>query len=54
MSSSAVMMYGRAVTALRRFTIDSMDREPQWRRRPDQAAADQPMPGSAKREKRDG
>ena len=31
MSSSAVLMYGRAVRALRRFTIDSMDREPDSR-----------------------
>ena len=54
MSSSAVMMYGRAVTALRRFTIDSMDREPHGRGRADQPAADQRMPDGVKREKRDG
>src|SRR5262249_37553970 len=33
MSSSAVLMYGRAVRALRGFTIDSLDREPEWRTR---------------------
>jgi len=33
MSSSAVLMYGRAVRALRSFTIDSLDREPEWRGR---------------------
>jgi hydrogenase small subunit len=35
MSSSAVMMYGRAVRALRNFTIASLEREPEWRRRKD-------------------
>jgi hydrogenase small subunit len=33
MSSSAVTMYGRAVRALRQFTIGSMNREPEWRER---------------------
>jgi hydrogenase small subunit len=33
MSSSAVLMYGRAVRALRGFTIGSLDREPDWRTR---------------------
>jgi hydrogenase small subunit len=33
MSSSAVLMYGRAVRALRAFTIESLDREPEWRTR---------------------
>jgi hydrogenase small subunit len=33
LSSSAVLMYGRAVRALRRFTMDSLDKEPDWRRR---------------------
>jgi len=32
MSSSAVSMYGRAVRALRNFTISSLEREPDWRR----------------------
>ncbi len=32
MSSSAVLMYGRAVRALRNFTIASLEREPEWRR----------------------
>jgi hydrogenase small subunit len=31
MSSSAVMMYGRAVRALRNFTQSSLDKEPKWR-----------------------
>jgi hydrogenase small subunit len=31
MSSSAVMMYGRTVRALRNFTRASLDREPPWR-----------------------
>jgi hydrogenase small subunit len=35
MSSSAVLMYGRAVRALRNFTIASLEREPEWRRRRD-------------------
>jgi hydrogenase small subunit len=35
MSSSAVLMYGRAVRALRNFTIASLEREPEWRRRKD-------------------
>jgi hydrogenase small subunit len=32
MSTAAVLTYGRTVRALRRFTIDSMNREPSWRR----------------------
>jgi hydrogenase small subunit len=32
MSTSAVLMYGRAVRALRNFTIASLEREPEWRR----------------------
>ena len=31
MSSSAVLMYGRAVRALRNFTQASLDKEPKWR-----------------------
>jgi hydrogenase small subunit len=31
LSSSAVLMYGRAVRALRRFTMESLDKEPDWR-----------------------
>ncbi|MEA2627253.1 MAG: hydrogenase small subunit, partial [Candidatus Binatota bacterium] len=31
MSSSAVLMYGRTVRALRSFTMESLDREPEWR-----------------------
>ena len=36
LSSSAVLMYGRAVRALRRFTMESLDKEPDWRHRPPQ------------------
>jgi hydrogenase small subunit len=32
MSTAAVLTYGRTVRALRRFTVDSMNREPPWRR----------------------
>jgi hydrogenase small subunit len=32
MSTSAVMMYGRTVRALRNFTKSSLDKEPAWRR----------------------
>jgi hydrogenase small subunit len=31
MSSSAVLMYGRTVRALRNFTKSSLDKEPKWR-----------------------
>jgi len=34
LSSSAVMTYGRAIHALRRFTQGSLNKEPSWRRRP--------------------
>jgi hydrogenase small subunit len=34
LSSSAVLMYGRTVRALRRFTMGSLDCEPEWRRPP--------------------
>jgi hydrogenase small subunit len=34
LSSAAVMTYGRAIHALRRFTQASMNREPSWRARP--------------------
>jgi hydrogenase small subunit len=33
LSTTAVVMYGRAVRALRRFTQDSVNREPDWRHR---------------------
>jgi hydrogenase small subunit len=32
LSSSAVMTYGKAIHALRRFTLASMNQEPSWRR----------------------
>ena len=32
LSSTAVMTYGRAIQALRRFTMASMNKEPSWRR----------------------
>ena len=32
MSTAAVLTYGRTVRALRQFTMDSMNREPAWRR----------------------
>jgi hydrogenase small subunit len=32
LSSSAVMTYGRAIHALRRFTQASLNKEPSWRR----------------------
>lgn len=35
MSSSAVLMYGRTVRALRNFTRAALDKEPPWRRRSD-------------------
>ncbi len=35
MSTSAVLMYGRTVRALRGFTRASLDREPEWRKRGD-------------------
>jgi len=31
MSTAAVLMYGRAVRALRNFTQASLDKEPTWR-----------------------
>jgi hydrogenase small subunit len=34
LSSSAVATYGRAIRALRRFTQASLNKEPEWRRRP--------------------
>jgi hydrogenase small subunit len=34
LSSSAVMTYGRAIQALRRFTLASLNKEPAWRRSP--------------------
>jgi hydrogenase small subunit len=33
LSSAAVLMYGRAIRALRRFTQASMNKEPEWRHR---------------------
>jgi hydrogenase small subunit len=36
LSSNAVMTYGRAIHALRRFTQASLNREPPWRKRDDQ------------------
>jgi len=33
LSSNAIMTYGRAIQALRRFTQASMNKEPEWRRR---------------------
>ena len=33
LSSHAVMTYGRAIHALRRFTRDSLNKEPEWRRK---------------------
>jgi hydrogenase small subunit len=33
LSSSAVMTYGRAIHALRRFTQSSLNKEPSWRRK---------------------
>jgi hydrogenase small subunit len=33
LSSNAIMTYGKAIQALRRFTQASMNREPEWRRR---------------------
>jgi hydrogenase small subunit len=35
LSSSAVMTYGRAIHALRRFTLASLNKEPTWRHRTD-------------------
>jgi hydrogenase small subunit len=34
LSSAAVMTYGRAIQALRRFTLSSLNKEPSWRRAP--------------------
>jgi hydrogenase small subunit len=31
-STSAVLMYGRTVRALRNFTKSALDKEPSWRR----------------------
>jgi hydrogenase small subunit len=36
LSSSAIMTYGRAIHALRRFTQASLNHEPAWRKRPDE------------------
>jgi hydrogenase small subunit len=33
LSSNAVMTYGRAIHALRRFTQASLNKEPSWRRK---------------------
>ncbi|HEU4405959.1 MAG TPA: hypothetical protein VFS43_11890 [Polyangiaceae bacterium] len=42
MSSSAVLLYGRTVRALRQFTQGSLDREPEWRGRGAKGAAAAP------------
>lgn len=39
LSSAAVMTYGKAIQALRRFTQASLNREPHWRRKPSKGAA---------------
>jgi hydrogenase small subunit len=44
LSAHAVATYGRAIHALRRFTLASMNKEPSWRRRADGAS---PSSGSA-------
>jgi hydrogenase small subunit len=44
MSTAAVQMYGRTVSALRRFTIDSMDEEPPWRKKGPDLATGYPAP----------
>jgi hydrogenase small subunit len=33
LSSSAVMTYGKAINALRKFTQASLNKEPEWRRK---------------------
>ena len=44
MSTAAVELYGRTVGALRRFTLDSLDREPGFRRRSDELTGDERLP----------
>jgi hydrogenase small subunit len=44
MSTAAVELYGRTVGALRRFTLDSLDREPAFRRRGDELTGDERLP----------
>jgi hydrogenase small subunit len=45
MSTSAVVVYGRTVRALRQFTLGSMNREPEWRGPGDAAAGETPPGG---------
>jgi hydrogenase small subunit len=40
MSSSAVLLYGRTVRALRKVTRGSLNVEPEWRRRTDVVVAE--------------
>jgi hydrogenase small subunit len=42
LSSSAMMTYGRAIHALRRFTQASLNREPAWRTRPQRTEENSP------------
>ena len=50
MSSSAVLMYGRTVRALRQFTRTSLDREPAWRKLGETGPMDQGASHAARRE----
>jgi hydrogenase small subunit len=53
MSTSAVMLYGRTVRALRQFTLGSMNREPEWRgSASEQAARETPSSSDKKRDER--
>jgi hydrogenase small subunit len=45
LSSSAVMTYGKAIHALRRFTLASMNQEPSWRRSPGEQVKSRNGPG---------
>jgi hydrogenase small subunit len=46
LSVSAVTLYGNTVHALRRFTQSSLNRQPEWRRRPDSPGADADTAGA--------
>jgi hydrogenase small subunit len=50
MSTAAVATYGTMVRALRRFTQNSMDAEPEWRRPGDELTTGYPAPMPPKRE----
>ena len=47
LSSAAVMTYGKAITALRRFTQASLNKEPEWRKRGAQRSGENSGPNGS-------